>query len=153
MLFVCLAVTWSCCIWVRMSAGSRWRCSFWRVSRIVRHSDILHRTLGSGSDTWSDSGFRSGGSVEQYIDWHWLSRSSGLLFDFDDAKVIRFFASLQTFRQLLADVHRTLLDISDKNEGKPRFLSENEAFLGKNTYKFGLSFSFCYLCNKNCEKY
>ena len=37
---------------------------------------------------------------------------------FDDAKIIRFFASLQTFRQLLAEVHRTHLDISDKNEGE-----------------------------------
>ena len=49
------------------------------------------------------------------LSFHWLSRLSGLLFSFDDAKIIRFFASRQTFRQLLAEVHRTHLDISDKN--------------------------------------
>ena len=36
------------------------------------------------------------------------------LFPFDDAKVIRFFASRQTFRELPAIVYRTHPLISDK---------------------------------------
>ena len=53
------------------------------------------------------------------------------LFPFDDAKVIRFFASRQTFRELPAIVYRTHSLISDKQQKWPRFLSENGAFIWK----------------------